>query len=187
MKRFAVWVPLLTIAILAVAFQPMHTALQQNPRSALPESSITYTLRHPLHTVKGESAEVNSQLFVDGEKGVQQVKVSVPVRSFDSGNRARDRDMLEVTEADEYPTVTFISSNIMELNGALTVIGELTFHGVTREIQFTAQHQRQGPHLFVTGGFEISLEEFKIKRPSILTMKVKDNLQVNFNMLYPAE
>ncbi len=170
-----------------MAFQPVSEALQQKSRLALPESRITYTLKHALHTVNGESAQVNSQLLMVDGKGIQQVEVSVPVRSFDSGNRARDRDMLEVTEADKYPTVSFVSSNISEHNGNLTVTGELTFHGITREIQFVAQQQRQQQRLLVTGGFEISLEEFRIKRPSILMMKVKDNLQVDFNMLYPVE
>lgn len=187
MRRFTFWVLLLAIAQLAVAFQPMLTASQQRPRSALAGSSITYTLQHPFHTVKGESTQINSQLFVDDDRRIQQVSVSVPVRSFDSGNRARDRDMLKVTEADEYPDVSFISSEIVEQNGVLAVKGELTFHGVKREIQFTAQEQRQGQRLLVAGEFEISLEEFGVKRPSILTMKVKDNLQVQFRMLYPAE
>jgi polyisoprenoid-binding protein YceI len=116
---------------------------------------------------------------------IKRVSVSVPVQSFDSGNRRRDRDMLKVTEADRYPDVTFVSSNIMEQNGELSATGQLSFHGVTQEITFTAQQLRQGEELVVEGGFVISLEEYNIERPSILTMKVKDDLQVSFRMVYP--
>ncbi|PKV75234.1 YceI family protein [Pontibacter ramchanderi] len=158
---------------------------QQSPRLAKAGSTIGYTLVHPLHIVQGSSQEVQSQLELSdtGERLVR-VHVSVPVRSFDSGNRARDRDMLKVTEADKYPDVTFVSSEIVSSDAALTVTGLLTFHGVTQELSFVAQQSRQGENLLVEGGFDISLDAFRIRRPSILSMKVKDKLQVQFRMIY---
>lgn len=185
MRLTAFWIRWLAIAFCAMAFYPVSKALQQTARSSKPESTIGYTLGHPLHTVQGISKQVSSQLVIaDAGDKILQVTVSVPVRSFDSGNRARDRDMLKVTEADQYPEVTFVSSAIVERDGELSVTGQLTFHGVVRDIEFAARKHRKGEKLVVEGGFEVSLEEFKIKRPSILTMKVKDNLQVRFQMTY---
>lgn len=139
-----------------------------------------------MHTVHGISRQVSSQLMLsEHEKQLKRVTVSVPVQSFDSGNRRRDQDMLKVTEADQYPEVTFVSSGIVERNGELAVTGQLSFHGVTREIRFTARQSGQGEERVVEGGFDISLEEFDIKRPSLLTMKVRDNVQVKFYMVYP--
>lgn len=185
MERTSVWILCLAMVSFFMAFQPMPETLQQASIPSKPSSTIGYTLRHPLHTVRGLSNQVSSQLVVAPHtKQVQQVTVSVPVRSFDSGNRARDRDMLEATEADRYPDVTFVSSAISERDGVLSVAGQLTFHGVTREISFTASQSRQGEGLVVEGGFEISLEDYNIQRPSILTMKVKDQLQVQFQMVY---
>lgn len=185
MKRAVVLFLYLTLVTIGMAFSPVSEALQQITKSSKPKSTIGYTLEHPLHTVNGLSKQASSQLVL-GENGkqIQRVTVSVPVRSFDSGNRRRDRDMLKVTEADQYPEVTFVSSGIAERDSALSVSGLLTFHGVSKEIEFTAVQQWQGDELVVTGGFEISLEEFKVKRPSIFTMKVKDNLQVQFQMVY---
>jgi polyisoprenoid-binding protein YceI len=186
MNRAASWTLCLAILLLAMAFQPMTKTRQQPTIPSKPSSTVGYTLVHPLHTVQGISNQVSSQLMLS-ENGIQikRVNVSIPVQSFDSGNRRRDRDMLKVTEADRYPEVTFVSSDIVEQNGALAVTGQLSFHGVTREIKFTAQQVRQGEELVVEGGFVISLEEYNIERPSIFTMKVKDDLQVSFRMVYP--
>ncbi|MDX5418064.1 MAG: YceI family protein [Hymenobacteraceae bacterium] len=142
-------------------------------------------MKHPLHTVHGMSKQVSSRLVLSEDgKEIQKVVVSVPVRSFDSGNRRRDRDMLKVTDADRYPEVTFSSSQISERDGMLAVTGQLTFHGISKDIQFVAQSQWKGEELVVDGGFEISLEAYSIERPSILMMKVKDNLQIRFHMVY---
>ncbi|PVY42304.1 YceI family protein [Pontibacter virosus] len=185
MKHAAVWVLLLATISVVMAMEPMADALQQTPRISKANSSITYTLKHPLHTVQGSSKEVSSQLLISEHgKQIQQVTVSVPVRSFDSGNRARDRDMLQVTEADRYPKVAFVSSEITERNGELSVRGKLSFHGVTREIAFKARQYTQGDELLVDGSFELSLDDYQIERPSILTMKVRDRLQVQFQMVY---
>ncbi|WP_299700300.1 YceI family protein [uncultured Pontibacter sp.] len=185
MKLVAFWILFLAIVSLLMAFEPMAIAQQQTVKPSKPSSTIGYTLSHPLHTVQGISKQVSSELLLSQQgKQIERVKVSVPVRSFDSGNRRRDRDMLKVTEAERYPEVTFVSSEIAERDGALAVKGQLFFHGVTQEIGFTARQYRQGEDMVVEGGFEISLEQFSIKRPSILTMKVKDQLQVQFQMVY---
>jgi polyisoprenoid-binding protein YceI len=168
-------------------YPPGDARLQGELRQAKTQSSIMYTLQHPLHTVYGVSQQVSSQisLAVDG-KTIQQVTVTVPVESFDSGNRARDRDMLKVTEADRYPDVTFLSSDIREQNGRLQVTGQLTFHGHTKEISFPARQTWQSGDMVVNGEFDISLDGYSVKRPSIFGMKVRDVLHIRFHIVYPA-
>ncbi|MBD1396389.1 YceI family protein [Pontibacter sp. JH31] len=185
MKHYLFFTFSIILMCIFTGFGSSGQVYQDTFRQAKRGSTIGYTLEHPLHTVQGISSEVSSQLTLsqDGRK-ISKVEVRVPVRSFDSGNRRRDRDMLKVTEAERYPEVTFISSQITEQDGALAVTGRLTFHGITREIQLIAQTQWQGESLLVTGEFDISLEAYQIKRPSILTMKVKDMLQVRFRMVY---
>lgn len=184
MKPDAEFILLIASFLLIMGSQPERKVFQQNTLSPAQESNISYTLKHPLHTVNGVSTSINSQLVIVNGKQLQQVKVTVPLRSFDSGNRARDRDMLKVTEADQHPEVIFVSTDLEEQNGGINVSGLLTFHGVTREIRFKAHQQWQNDNLFVEGSFTISLEEFKMQRPALLTMKVKDDLQVHFSMVY---
>ena len=150
------------------------------------QSSITYVLVHPFHTVEGVSKEVSSSISIDkGTQEIKSVSVAAPVRSFDSGNRTRDKDMLNVTDAARYPEVQFQSTSITPANGKLHVEGKLTFHGVTKSISFTAEQSQRGNDLLVEGQFVINLEDFNIKRPSIFGLKVKDELTVYFHMVYP--
>jgi polyisoprenoid-binding protein YceI len=168
-------------------YLPVDGRLQGSVRQAKAQSSVMYTLQHPLHTVYGVSQQVSSQInLADNGKTIRQVTVSVPVQTFDSGNRARDRDMMKVTEADRYPDVTFSSSNIREQDGMLQVSGSLTFHGITKEISFPARQTWQSGEMVVNGEFNISLDAYGVKRPSIFGMKVRDVLLIRFHMVYPA-
>lgn len=151
------------------------------------QSSITYVLVHPFHTVHGVSNQASSTIdFNRHNQQVMAVQVTVPVKSFDSGNKTRDKDMLKVTNAVRHPEVTFKSTRITPNKEQLHVEGQLTFHGVTKEIVFDATQQRKEQTLVVDGQLIINLEEYDIKRPSIFGMKVKDALTVRFHMEYPV-
>lgn len=175
----------LVLLCCAAAGTPFADHFRQQNLFSKPGSWISYTLVHPLHTVDGVSEQMTSQLEVgeDGRK-LERVTVSVPVRSFDSGNRTRDKDMRKTTEAEMHPFINFTSTRLSEKGGMLEVSGQLTFHGVTREIQFSAQQQWQGDKLIVEGGFPISLEAFEVKRPALFGVKVKDQLDIRFKVIY---
>ena len=64
------------------------------------ESSITYSMKHPMHEWSGVSKEVNSIILTDeGRTTIFQVAVSAKLSSFDSKNANRDSHMMEVTHA----------------------------------------------------------------------------------------
>ncbi len=151
------------------------------------KSSISYILKHRIHTVTGVSRQVTSNIhFDDSSKTIASVTVTVPVKSFDSGNKTRDKDMLKVTEVVTYPMIKFTSSSIAGNNNKLTVKGQLQFHGIKQNITFQAKQQLTNDQVSVEGVFPISLESFKIKRPSILGMAVKDVVTIEFHMVYPT-
>ncbi|AKQ45332.1 hypothetical protein TH63_06285 [Rufibacter radiotolerans] len=172
---------------MAVTIWPVISAQAQGSvQNDKAGSSISYILVHPFHTVTGVSHQVSSTLVLGAETDqIQAVQVTVPVKSFDSGNRARDKDMRKTTEADTYQEVTFKSTNLTQTYGSLQVQGQLGFHGVTKDISFEATFQQKNSNLVVKGQFPISLEAYQIKRPSIFKMKVKDELTVKFQMVYP--
>jgi polyisoprenoid-binding protein YceI len=66
-----------------------------------------------------------------------KVDVTIEAASVDTGNEKRDQhlrtpDFLDVAK---YPTITFVSKKVMKADpGKLKVTGDLTIHGVTREI-----------------------------------------------------
>lgn len=163
-----------------------NTALpiaQQQANNDQTLSSITYVLRHPFHTVRGINRQVSSQITYSAGN-ITAVQVKTPVRYFDSGNKTRDKDMLKVTEAAKYPDVIFTSTKITSQHNQLQVTGTLTFHGVAKTIAFEATQQQENGRIVVNGEFRISLEEFKIKRPSVFGLAVKDEALIQFSMVY---
>jgi polyisoprenoid-binding protein YceI len=151
------------------------------------ESTIEYTLVHPLHTVHGISKDVDCEVKYDDTVGkITDVSVRADVLSFDSGNSNRDSHMAEVVDAIDYPDVIFISDSVQYLkNDTLLVDGKLTFHNVTKTILFKVPEKFENGETFFTGDFYLSLTEFKIERPTLLLMPVEDKLDLQFNIVMP--
>jgi polyisoprenoid-binding protein YceI len=142
------------------------------------ESSITYQLTHPLHEIESTSKEARCSITVDlGNKSIKQVSVTVDVTTFNSGNSNRDSHAMEVIDALSYPEASFTSTNISQNGDSLKISGKLTFHGITKDIWIRATQKWKNNKLIVNGKFEISLTAFKVERPSLLMIPVKDELK----------
>jgi polyisoprenoid-binding protein YceI len=148
-------------------------------------SSITYSMKHPLHTWSGTSRNITSVILSDGEKiNIRQVAVSVSIATFDSRNANRDSHMLEVTEALRFPNITF-SGNVTDRQGdELAVEGELTFHGISRPSAFKVNVLEKSGKVEVSGGFSVTLSDFNIDRPTLMGFPVNDEVRLEFSVVY---
>ena len=178
--------PMSRLSILALLLLVPAAALAQGaPRTYAVKdgSTLSYTLIHKLHEVKGTAKRVEgkARLLPDG---TLQVAVRARVEDFDSGNSNRDAHMKEATEAARFPLIDFkgVSSGVkpparLPATVPVTVKGRLTFHGVTRAVEVPLQvtFAKDG-QVKADGRFEVSLEAFKVERPSLLMVKVQDAL-----------
>ncbi|CUT04737.1 YceI family protein [Candidatus Kryptobacter tengchongensis] len=141
-------------------------------------SYVQYFLRHPLHSVRAINNEVKFLIEFDvGYNKIVKAEAVADVFKFNSGNSNRDSHAMEVIEALKYPTVTF-KSNDIKLNGDNIIVnGSLTFHGQTREITMNGKVKQEGKSLIVEGSFQISLTDFKVKRPTLLFIPTDDTLK----------
>ena len=148
-------------------------------------SSITYTMRHPLHTWDGTSKDVNSVILTNADKSqLTQVAVSVKLSSFDSKNANRDSHMIEVAEGLKYPTISFSSTSIQTQGDIMVVKGNVSFHGVTQPINFEAKRKMAGTDLEISGAFTLKMTQFKIEPPSLLAVAADDEFKLNFKVVY---
>lgn len=150
-------------------------------------STVTYAMKHPLHDWKAVSHDVKCALIYDDDsKQIETVAVSLRVSSFDSQNTNRDSHALEVLDALKYPTVTFASQSIQPgANGALTIKGNLTFHGVTKPVVMQATRQDKGDRMTIMGGFDINMTEYTVERPSVMGLKADDAIRMSFDVAFP--
>ncbi len=147
------------------------------------ESNIFYTLKHPMHLVKGVSNDFVCTVNLLPDTLHSRITVKVPVASFNSGHSSRDSHTLEVLEALKYPFVEFVSDSIHSENQNYRIFGQLTFHGVRRPIDFQVTPLFEKNGIRIKGGFAIKLTDFKIKPPSLLFIPVEDLLRIDLNVI----
>ena len=143
------------------------------------QSFISYDGRHPAHNWTGVSKEIKGSFIFDKDNPtLSNVDLFVPVFSFDSKNSNRDSNMLDVIEDYFYPTVSFTSSEILKEENQYYIKGLLFFHGIKKEITIPVNFTLDDKKIKVDADFSISLTDYKIKRPSLLTIKMKDDITI---------
>jgi len=126
-----------------------QTIASRQPAAALPEartydidashSSATFKVRHLMvSNVRGELGQISGRVVLD-ETDVSRstVEASIDAATINTRDAKRDEhlrspDFLDVAT---FPTISFKSKRVQDgKGGGLFVTGDLTLHGVTREV-----------------------------------------------------
>jgi polyisoprenoid-binding protein YceI len=145
----------------------------------LSKSFISYDGKHPAHNWTGVSKDIQGTFEINKQDLTQsKVDLFVPVFSFDSKNANRDSNMLDVVEEYYYPFVRFTSSKINKTENGFKVTGNLSFHGIIKELTIPVNLEEDNQTVIVTSDFSIMLSDFKIKRPALLTIKIRNQVDL---------
>jgi polyisoprenoid-binding protein YceI len=155
------------------------------------KSSITYHLVHKLHRFDGVSHKVEGRARLGGD-GKAQVMVRVPVESFDSGNSNRDEHMKETVEAARFPSVELKALADGAAQPASfpskqkkTFKAQLNFHGAQNVFELPVEVEwLSANEVRATATFTVGLESYKIERPSLMFVKVDNEMQVDVNLVF---
>ena len=106
-------------------------------------STIAFKVRHMLGTAKGKFTRFNGTIGVDREQpDTSSVTVSIQAASIDTGIAKRDDHLrtADFFDVQKFPEITFKSQKVNR-TGPNTgeIVGNLTMHGVTREITLNVQ------------------------------------------------
>jgi polyisoprenoid-binding protein YceI len=146
-------------------------------------SVVRFHLDHKLHAVDGKTSEIEGKAVV-GEDGRVMAMVRIPAASFDTGDGNRDSHMRETLEVSKYPFVVFkgvTSLTVPVAHGKPTRVklqGELDFHGVKQAMELPAEVSFAEDGATVRLEFPVSLDAHRIERPSLLFVKVDDQLKL---------
>lgn len=107
-------------------------------------SVIEFKVKHMMiSNVKGQFTGVRGVLALDETDVTQsEVDASVDVASINTRDPQRDAHLKspDFFDAERFPTLSFTSARIARAgDGSLAVAGELTIHGVTREVVFAVE------------------------------------------------
>jgi polyisoprenoid-binding protein YceI len=104
-----------------------------------PHSSAQFSVRHlGVSTVRGAFTKVSGSVVYDpANLGKSSIQATIDAASVDTRVEMRDNDLRSARFLDtqKYPTITFQSKKLEAAGaGKLKVTGDLTLHGVTKEV-----------------------------------------------------
>lgn len=134
MKRAFVAVALLFVAANVAA---------QTWRIESAKSKIEFSLRHMMVSkAKGQFGAFSGTVTGNPNDPTNaRIDINIDPSSINTGNAERDADLRSANffEVAKYPTVTFRSKRIARAGAGLTVTGDLTMHGVTKEVKLDVE------------------------------------------------
>jgi hypothetical protein len=154
----------------------------------LEKSEISYVVTHPLHVVHGKSLSAKGKGVCYG--GHCDFLVAVPVKSFDSGDNNRDLHMLEVTKAGLYPMIEVKASTaaIHDNPKPKTVVADVEIGFAGKKVKYPKIQldvlEWGAGEAHLTGNIPLSLKDFEITPPSLLTMPIHDEVPVKLDMFW---
>ncbi|MEW6127964.1 MAG: YceI family protein [Acidobacteriota bacterium] len=92
-----------------------------------------------LSKVRGKFSEFKMELNYDDKDITKStVDVKITVKSIDTGINQRDEHLrtADFFDVEKYPEITFKSKRVIKNGKKLTLVGDFTMHGVTKEISF---------------------------------------------------
>jgi len=140
-------------------------------------SGVNFSIRHFVSNVSGRFRDFDGVIKYDPQNpAASSVGFTIRAASIDTTNNDRDehlrsKDFFEVAK---YPTLTFASTRVVPRDaGTLEVTGNLTLHGVTREITFPVQllgtmRAPQGEKAGFEAAFTLNRKEFGINWNNLL-------------------
>lgn len=151
-------------------------------------SSVVFGVGHlKLSYTYGRFNKLSGEFTLDsGDVTKSQFKVTIDVASVDTNNAERDEHLRKADffDAEKFPTMEFVSSEVVATENGMDVKGKLTLHGVTKEMTIPLVKVGEGSSPFgdYRAGF---LSQFSLKRSDFdmknLLNVVGDDVSITFS------
>jgi polyisoprenoid-binding protein YceI len=135
-------------------------------------------------TAVGRTPDVDGSFTIEGDT-ISKADFTVDMSTLRSDIERRDDAMrTEAIESERFPTATFVLTTPIELvnapaegeKTAVDATGDLTLHGVTKQVTIPLDAQRTGSVIAVTGQLDIAFADFGIVPPDIASvLSVEDH------------
>ena len=138
------------------------------------------------HEAVGRTTAVTGDATIGGSK-VIAANVIVDLTQVSSDQSRRDNQFQHrIMDTSTYPTATFKLTQPIDLpttnNGRVSVkaTGDLTAHGVTKQVVADLQAERSGSTIRVSGSIPVTFADFNIPNPSFGPISTDDHGLIEF-------
>ncbi len=180
---------------LSLAFLLPHSALALDKKATI--SHVSFHISHPAKKYDAKLIQGGSSAtahFDATDLSKTSVDATFQVEYFNSGNELRDSHMLEVLEGIIFPTITWqgtasgvAATPVTAGKHEIRVKGPLTVHGQTHDLEIPVTMDiAENGLVTVDAAFSISLESFDIERPSLVFVKISDEVPIKVHMVFPV-
>ncbi len=171
--------------VLAFLLLPVAMEAQPDTRWVLDQSTLSYHMSHPMHQVDGVSHAAKGKGTCHA--GQCSFLIAAQVKTFDSGDTNRDLHMLDATRGAQFPMVVVRTSFPEAATTAPTIDVDLEVElaGQTAHYSHVVfQSAADGNSVRISGTIPATCSDFKIDRPSFLTVPIKNEIPVKVEMTW---
>ncbi len=157
-------------------------------------SRVWIEARSSMHPIQGEAEGLEGSIEAEVAEGridvtrEPRIQIELPVEKLRSGKKLEDSEMLRRIDARRYPRITGETTELKENNGRYHIRGDLTFHGVTRQVEgevtISAPDERS---LIIEGEQIFDIRDFGVEPPKILMFKVHPDVRVRVQVVARQE
>lgn len=101
-------------------------------------STIGFAVKHMgVSVTRGEFTDYQGEIFFDkGNIKNLQGKIVIKAKSINTRSRARDNHLRgkDFFDVENYPTIVFKCKKLRKKHSGYRIVGDLTMHGITREV-----------------------------------------------------
>lgn len=173
---------------LAMLLAALPLSAQSRTKWTLVQSTLTYHMSHPIHSVNGISRAAKGEGIC--EAGQCNFLIAAPVKSFTSGDTNRDLHMMEATRGAEFPMVIVRAQFPSAETASSTIYADLKvqFAGQSAEYKHVVfQRTEKNGAVQITGVIPATCSDFKIQRPSFLTIPIKNEIPISVDMTWRSQ
>lgn len=202
------WVRRMAPVSLALALMSAWSVAQTKTYSVSPTSAgkaaqtFTFSSDTNIKDVVGQSSKVSGQIKFDAAKRTGSGKLTIDVKSIDTGMPVLNETMWkpEWIDAAKYPTASFETTRVKWVKGDdYDVTGKLNFHGVTKVItvQATVKYLKaseatraagfKGDAIHLKTSFPVRLEDHKVTIPERSIGTVADVITISLSVFGSAQ
>ena len=95
-----------------------------------------------------------------------------------------DSNSLRVLDALQFPNVIYKSTSVNQEDGQIRFEGVMNFHGIEKDFSISAEITHLNEITQLSGKFIVSLTDFLVERPSLLTRKINDEINLEFELFF---
>jgi len=146
-------------------------------------------------TAVGRTGDVSGTIQIQGN-ALTAATFEVNLKTITTNQTQRNSRVQSALETSDFPTATFTLTQPVALGAdpvagetvSVTAVGNLTLHGVTKQVEVPLEAKLVGDTAVVVGSFDITFSDYGVEVPKApIVLSVADNGEVEMQLLFTKQ